>query len=300
MRAVTISSYGEPSVLELSEIDEPVTGPGQVRIRTAAAGVNPVDLATRSGIAAGAIPNPTFPMVLGWDLAGTVEEIGEGVRGFVPGDRVIAMSLWFRTQTGAYAEQVVLNEQACAIAPEGVGEQAAATIPLNGLTAWAALAVARAQAGDRLLVTGAAGAVGGFVVELASRRGLEVVGFGRADDLDAIKGFGAAEVADDLGDVGMFDFAVDTTGHPDIAVSHVAPGGRLVTLSGSVSENPNGVIVKPVGVREDPDALGALAKMAAEGVLTLRVADVFGFDQAADAHTKFAAGGIRGRVVLQP
>src|SRR5207302_5182861 len=136
------------------------------RIAVAASAVNPVDLSTRAGKAAGAIPNPVFPMVLGWDAAGRVDAVGEGVTRFAVGDRVIGLSVWFVTRRGTYAEQVVLDEDACALAPAGVDDVHACTLPLNGLTAWSALAVAAVEPGDTLLVTGAAGAVGGFAVQL--------------------------------------------------------------------------------------------------------------------------------------
>lgn len=299
MRAVIIDSYGDPSVLHLSEIEDPVAGPGQVRIKTAAAAVNPVDLGTRSGAAAAAVPDPVFPMVLGWDVAGTIDQVGEGVARFAPGDRAIAMSLWFVTRTGTYADYVVLDEGACAKAPDGVDDVAAATIPLNGLTAWSVLAVAGAQPGDRLLVTGAAGGVGGFVVELASRRGLVVTGFARTKDLETVRALGAAEAVDDLEAVSGFDYVVDTTANPALAAPYVAKGGRLLTLSGRLASTPEDRTVKAVGVRNNVEALETLAQMAGNGELTLRVADVLPFEQAAEAHSRFASGGVRGRLVLQ-
>ncbi|HLY83181.1 MAG TPA: NADP-dependent oxidoreductase, partial [Acidimicrobiales bacterium] len=300
MRAVTLAEYGGPQVLSVSDVAEPVAGPGQVRIRTAAATVNPVDTSMRAGRAAGAIPDATFPMILGWDVAGVVDAVGDGVEKYKVGDRVVGMSLWFLTRTGTYAEQVVLDQGAVAEAPKGIEDSAAATIPLNGLTAWSALAVARVEPGDALLVTGAAGGVGGYLVELASRRGVEVVGLGRPEDLDTIRSFGAHRAIDDIAKAGAVAVAVDTTGRADLALGALAPGGRLITIAGKPTEERGDVTVKAVGVRPDADALGQLSMLAAGGDLTMRVADVLPFAEAAQAHRRFEAGGVRGRLVLQP
>ncbi len=300
MKAVLLSEYGDPDRLAVGEIADPVAGPGQVRIRTQAAAVNPVDLATRAGFTRQVTPDVTFPLVLGWDVAGVVDAVGDGVTSVAVGDPVVGMSLWFATTTGTYAELVVLDEGAVARAPEGVEPAAAATLALNGLTAWSTLAVAKAEPGQTVIVTGAAGAVGGYLVELATARGLEVIGYGRSGDLDAIRGFGAVKAVDDLGDAGQAPLVVDTTGTPAAALGAVAPGGRLLFLSGAVSDPPEGIQTRRIGVRPDAAALGEMATMAAAGRLTLRVADTVGFGDAPEAHRRMAAGGVRGRIVLQP
>ena len=300
MKAVLLSEYGDPDRLAVGEIADPVAGPGQVRIRTDAAAVNPVDLATRAGFTRQVTPDVAFPLVLGWDVAGVVDAVGDGVSSVSVGDRVVGMSLWFATTTGTYAELVVLDEGAVAPAPHGAEPAAAATLPLNGLTAWSTLAVAKAEPGQTMIVTGAAGGVGGYLVELATARGIEVIGYGRSGDLDTIRGFGAVKAVDDLADAGQAGLVVDTTGTPAAALGAVGPGGRLLFLSGGVSDPPEGVQVKRVGVRLDAAALGQMASMAAAGKLTLRVADVLGFADAPEAHRRMAAGGVRGRLVLRP
>ena len=167
MRAIVLDGYGEPDVLHPADVESPDPGPGQVRVVVGGSSVNPVDLSTRAGLASGAIPDPVFPMVLGWDASGRVDAVGEGVTKFSVGDRVIGVSVWFVTRRGTYADQVVLDEDACALAPAGIDDVHACTLPLNGLTAWSAVAVAAVEPGDTLLVTGAAGAVGGFAVQLS-------------------------------------------------------------------------------------------------------------------------------------
>ena len=300
MRATVLDGYGDPDVLHTADLPAPEPGPGEVRITVAASSVNPVDLSTRAGLAAGAIPDPVFPMVLGWDAAGMVDAIGEGVSGLAVGDRVAALSVWFVTRRGTYAEQVVLDEGACAALPAEIDDVHAATLPLNGLTAWSALAVASIEPGDSLLVTGAAGAVGGYLEQLAPARGIHVIGHGRAGDAGAIAALGAAEVVDDLAGVKPVARVVDTTGKPDLAVPLVAPGGRLVTVAGKATVTRDDITVKSAWVRADAAALAELASMAAKGQLALRVADVLPLADAAQAHRRFAAGGVRGRLVLTP
>jgi NADPH:quinone reductase-like Zn-dependent oxidoreductase len=298
MRATVLDSYGDPQVLHLADVPTPEPGPGQIRIAVAAAAVNPVDLSTRAGNAAGAIPDPVFPMVLGWDAAGRVDAVGDGVTRFAVGDRVIGLSVWFVTRSGTYAEQVVLDESACAPAPSNADDAGACTLPLNGLTAWSALRQAAIEPGDTLLVTGAGGAVGGFVVEVAHARGVRVIGYGRSSDLELIKLLGADEAVDDLSGVAPVARVIDTTGNPDMGLPLVAAGGRLVSVAGKATGSRDDVTIKSAFVRADPEALTELSAMADAGSLTLRVAETMALAEAAAAHERFAEGGVRGRLVL--
>jgi NADPH:quinone reductase-like Zn-dependent oxidoreductase len=150
------------------------------------------------------------------------------------------------------------------------------------------------------LVAGAAGAVGGYIVELAFRRGLTVTGFGRTDDLETIRSLGASEALDELGGHPPFDIAIDTTGNPDQVIDYMADGGKLLTLAGNVTREQRGVTVKAIGVRTNAEALAELSVMAGNRELTLRVAGTFPFDQAAQTHMLLGAGGVRGRLVLHP
>jgi NADPH:quinone reductase-like Zn-dependent oxidoreductase len=228
-----------------------------------------------------------------------VESTGPGVDRLAPGDRVVGLSMWFSSQVGTYAEIVVLDDSACAPAPAGVSDEAAATIPLNGLTAWSALTVSKVGPDDTLLVTGAAGAVGGYVVQLAKQRGIRVVGLGRSSDAAIIGDLGADEVIDDYAKASDVLFAIDTTGAPDLAVAAMGAGGRLVTVSGRATTAKDGVEIKSAWVRPDAAALEQLCAMAASGGLTLRLADVVPLNDAAAAHRRFGAGGVRGRIVLR-
>ncbi|WP_328648319.1 NADP-dependent oxidoreductase [Amycolatopsis sp. NBC_00348] len=308
MRAMVVHRFGGPEVLEPVDVPAPVPGPGQVRIRVAAAAVNPVDAATRSGLLteAGIIP-PRDVLGLGWDVAGEVDAVGAGT-GFRVGDAVIGLRDRLATPLGAYAEQIVLDAAAVAAAPAGVSPAEAATLPLNALTAAQALDLVGTT--GTLLVTGAAGAVGGYAVALAHARKLRVVAVAGAADEAQVRAFGADEFVPRgpaLGDrvralvPGGVDAVLDTALLGLDALDAVRGGGEFVAFAAGAAPIPlRGVRVRGVWIRADGTRLAELARLAAEGVLPLRVADVLPLADARSAHERLTAGGLRGRLVLTP
>ncbi|WP_326949698.1 NADP-dependent oxidoreductase [Amycolatopsis sp. NBC_01307] len=308
MRAMVVRRFGGPEVLEPVDVPAPVPGPGQVRIRVAAAAVNPVDAATRSGLLteAGIIP-PRDVLGLGWDVAGQVDAVGAGA-GFRVGDAVIGLRDRLATPLGAYAEQIVLDAAAVAAAPAGVSPAEAATLPLNALTAAQALDLAGTT--GTLLVTGAAGAVGGYAVALAHARKLRVVAVAGPADEAQVRAFGADEFVPRgpaLGDrvralvPGGVDAVLDTALLGLDALDAVRGGGEFVAFAAGAAPIPlRGVRVRGVWIRADGTRLAELARLAAEGVLPLRVADVLPLADARSAHERLTAGGLRGRLVLTP
>ncbi|MEV5514261.1 NADP-dependent oxidoreductase [Streptomyces flaveolus] len=308
MRAVVARGYGGPEVLETVMVPLPEPGSGQVRIRVEAATVNPVDLVTRSGalVEAGLMAARECTGI-GWDVAGVVDRLGAGVTAFVPGQRVIGLRDLLDVSLGAYAEYLVLDATAVAPAPPDATAAAAATLPLNGLTALQALDLLGLVAGDTVLVTGAAGAVGGFAVDLAVRRGLRVVAQAGSADEEFVRSLGAEWVvgrdASDLAsDVrrlvpGGADGALDTAGHGIRALAAVRTKGAFATVVGGSAPLPlRGIRVHQQWISADGAALAELAAMG----LTLRVADTLPLERAAEAHDRLAAGGMRGRLVLVP
>ncbi|MFD5922200.1 alcohol dehydrogenase catalytic domain-containing protein [Kitasatospora sp. NPDC058201] len=312
MRAVVVRRFGGPEVLELVEVPVPEPGPGQVRIRVEAATVNPVDAVTRSGVLAGAgLMAPRDTVGVGWDAAGTVDLVGPGVTGFAAGDRVIGLRDRLDVPLGAYADHLVLDAAAVAPAPAGVPAAEAATLPLNGLTAVQALDLLGLPAGATLLVTGAAGAVGGFAVELAVLRNLRVVALAGAGDAAAVRALGAEwfvprDAADPAAAVralvpGGVDGVLDAALLGVTALGAVRNRGAFVAVSaGAAPLGLRGVRVEQVWVAADGAALAELSALAERKALTLRVAGTHPLGRAADAHRRLAGGGLRGRLVLLP
>ena len=315
MRAIIVRTPGGPGALELSDAPVPVPGPGQVRIRVAAAAVNPVDAATRSGALAGAGLMPPFgsrPAVgIGWDVAGTVDAVGGRVTRIAVGDEVIGLKDRLDVPLGAYADAIVLDADAVAPAPRSVPAVEAATIPLNGLTALQALALLGLPSGATLLVTGAAGAVGGYAVELAAHRGLRVAATASASDEALVRGLGAEMFVPrgaHLGDAvralvpGGVDGAVDAALLSVAALDAVRNGGRFAAVNGGpATPLPlRGITVHNVWIRADAAAMAGLAALADEGRLTPRVAGTLPLAEASKAHARLEAGGLRGRLVLTP
>ncbi|MEU0536156.1 NADP-dependent oxidoreductase [Amycolatopsis tolypomycina] len=307
MRAMVIRRFGGPEVLELIEVPVPEPGPGQVRIRVAAAAVNPVDLATRSGMlsAAGVVP-PREVLGLGWDVAGSIDDAGDS--GFRVGDAVIGLRDRIATPLGAYADHIVLDASAVAPAPVGVPPVEAATLPLNALTAAQALDLVETT--GTVLVTGAAGAVGGYAVALARARKLRVVAVAAEGDEPQVRAFGADEfvprgpaLADRVREAvpGGVDAALDTALLGLDALDAVRGGGEFVAFAAGAAPIPlRGIRVRHVWIRADGERLAELARLAENGTLPLRVAGVLPLTEAAAAHERLAAGGLRGRLVLTP
>ncbi len=306
MRTVIQNSYGGPEVLEVVEMDTPEPGPGQALVAVRAAALNPVDLAMREGQMAAMIGEP-FPLGLGWDVAGTVAAVGDGVTQWSVGDEVVGLRDEFVGPTGAHASHVVLPADALAAAPQGVTPEAAATFPLNTLTASQALDLLGLGSGSTLVVTGAAGGVGDYVVALAAHRGLSVVAVARADDAADVRSNGAAQLVTGP-DVGAAvravlpdgaDGLVDAAQVGAAALAAVRDGGSFIAVSdGSEPPAERGITVATVHVHHDAEQQAALVRLVENGTLRLRVADTFGLEGVAKAHEAAARPGLRGRVVL--
>jgi NADPH:quinone reductase len=310
MKAVVIHRFGGPEVLELAELEVPEPLSGQVRIKVQAAAVNPVDIATRAGsLADHGLMHANGRIGIGWDLAGVVDELGPDVDRFRVGDPVIAMRDLLTASIGAQAEYVVLDTEAVAPAPSNASPVEAATIPLNGLTASQALDLLALAEGQSVLVTGAAGALGGFAVQLAALRGLRIVAVASPDDESLVHGLGAdAFVArtDNLGTPvrrvvpSGVDGALDAASVGISALDSVRDGGTFVAVAAGAAPMPlRGTHVHNVWIRTDASRLAQLSGLVDEGLLTPRVAAAQPLETVAAAHERLSAGGLRGRIVLQ-
>ncbi|HVB07104.1 MAG TPA: NADP-dependent oxidoreductase [Acidimicrobiales bacterium] len=309
MRAVAVRTFGGPEVLEVVELPDPEPGPGEVRVRVHAATVNPTDISFRSGRSAEALAAFPPPYVPGMELAGTVDALGPGSSWEV-GQRVLGIAQPSRNGRGAQSELVVLPNDSIALIPGGASFEAAATLPMNGLTVRRGLDLLALPAGATIVVTGAAGGVGGYAVELAKADGLKVVAIAGADDEVLVRSFGAdrfvargpgaIDAARELaegGAAGLFDAAV--IGPPALAA--VRDGGKVAVVRAVEAGNERGIEVHHVRVGDyatNRPALEALAALVLAGRLTLRVAETYPPEQAAIAQQRLAAGGTRGRLVI--
>jgi NADPH2:quinone reductase len=313
MTTLTFSTFGGPEVLELRELPVREPGPGEVRIRVAAAPVQPVDLAARGGYLSSMLPAREI-YTPGWDLAGVVESVGDRVTGLAQGDAVVAFNHWFATMNGTQGTVAVVDAEGVALGPAGVDPATASTLPLNGLTALQALDRLELPRGALLAVIGAAGSVGGFMLELARERGLEVYGVASAGDEAFVTGTGATfvERPDDaqlLGKAirealpagsGGVDGVLDPASAGAPALGAIRDGGRYVTLVAPLAPEPErGIEVIFHMVRADRAQLQHLVELVEQGALTLRLAGTFPLTEAAAAHEARATG-VRGTVVLLP
>jgi len=297
-RTAVVRTPGGPDSIEFIDVPVVEPGPGQVRVEIAGATVNPVDLALAAGVFhdLGLIDQPDHTG-LGWDFSGTVTAAGPDVD--LPiGSRVAGLVVGFNRDFGTYAQQLVLPVRDTAVVPDGLDLVSAATVPLNGLAAAQIVDLLGDGGGRSLLVTGAAGAVGGYVVSLAQHRGWRVTGLARAQDEDFVRGLGAeftAEVAPG------WDAVADGAVLQEQGVALVGDGGIFVGVQPSATpEEERGVTVRVVVTQPDGPRLAELLDATASGRLPARVHAVLPLDRVATAHRAVAKGGVRGRYVLRP
>ena len=300
VRTAVVRAPAGPDSIEIIEVPVVEPGPGEVRAEIAAAPVNPVDLAVAAGFFHGTgLINQPERTGLGWDFAGTVVATGLGVD-IAIGTRVAGMVDGFDRDFGTYAEQLVAPAANLAVVPDGLDLVAASTVPLNGLAA-AQIVDLLGDAptdGNRLLVTGAAGAVGGYVASLAQDRGWQVTGLARPQDGEFVRGLGAdftthAEPG--------WDAVADAAALQERGLALVRDGGAFVGVQpSSEPATERGVTVAAVVAHPDGARLGELLDRTASGELDARVHAVVPLDQVVDAHRAVAKGGVRGRYVLKP
>jgi NADPH:quinone reductase-like Zn-dependent oxidoreductase len=306
MRAVVYRSVGTPEVIEVAEIDLPEPGMFEIRIKVDAAALNPADVAAWSGIFPAPPDGSHFG--LGWDVAGTVDAVGPGAA-WELGTPVIAIVQGATGVVRAQAEHAIVPSNAIAIAPAGVDAIHAATIPLNGLTAAQSVELLGLSAGQSVFITGAGGAVGGYAVQLAKRRGLRVIASDLPDDEEYVTTVLGADSflpssEDPTAEVRQLypngvNAVLDTTTLGSRIIGAVTDGGIFVTTRADALPHPErGIRVRLTQVAPDAAMLTTLSDLAATGALALRVAQTYPLDQAAQAHARLAEGGLRGRIVL--
>jgi NADPH:quinone reductase-like Zn-dependent oxidoreductase len=297
-RAAVVRIPSGPDSIEIIDVPVVEPGPGEVRVEVAGAAVNPVDLALAAGVfhGLGLVHQPDHTG-LGWDFAGIVAAAGPDVE-LPVGSRVAGLVAGFDRDFGTYAEQLIVPARDTAPVPEGLDLVTAATVPLNGLAAAQLVDLLGDGGGRSLLVTGAAGAVGGYVVSLAQDRGWGVIGLARPEDERFVRGLGADFTT---AAAPGWDAVADGAVLQEQGVALVRDGGLFVGMQpGAAPAEERGVTVRVVVTQPDGARLAQLLEATARGHLPARVHAVVPLDQVATAHRAVAKGGVRGRYVLQP
>ena len=300
MRALQFAGYGGPDVLAWDEAPEPHPGPGQVRIAVRAASVNPIDWKVFSGLMSGGKPLEG-PGRLGYDAAGVVDEVGEGVTGVAPGDDVFGLG------SGTAAEYAVLN--AWAAKPASVDWAVAAAAGVSGETAERGLRLLGVKAGDTLFVDGGAGGVGAVVVQYAVARGATVIASASEANSGYLEEIGAKPVrygegvADRVRALagGQVDAVFDVVGKTPVEelLTLVRTPAQVVSIA-NFTAGQAGVQVTGGGSHSEPmTALAEVAELLASNRLVIKV-QTFPFDRAAEAYRISQAGHVRGKLVLVP
>jgi NADPH:quinone reductase-like Zn-dependent oxidoreductase len=241
MKAMRIHQYGPTSVMQLDDVPPPRCGHNDVLIRVAASGVNPIDWKIRAGLMAQAMPL-SLPLTLGWECAGTVEEVGSLVTAFQPCDTVFTMAAFHRG--GTYAELVLVDAAEVAHMPHTVSFSVAAALPMTAQAAWTAVETADLQSGQHVLVHGGAGGVGSLAIQLAKARGARVSTTVAGGDVKRAKALGADTVIDFstsnfTQQLRGLDAVIDTVGGPtqDASWATLKSGGILVALTQPPSQD---------------------------------------------------------------
>lgn len=308
MRAIAYDRFGGPDVLQMRELPDPEVGPDYLLLRTAAAGVNPVDTKARGGHLAGAFPY-VFPLVPGWDVSGTVEAAGPAADGFEVGDQVVGYARKDFLGAGTYAELVAVHLRHVARAPTKVDLPSAAGLPLVGLTALQSLAKLGLTAGETLVVLNAAGGVGTIAVQLAAKQGVNVIGVNSARNDAYVRDLGAeatidytaGPIADQLRRLrpNGVDAVVDYIGGDALQAApqllRSGAEGRFCSIvdPGVLEQGGRYTFVRP-----DPQHLAELVGKVDAGELRLPVEDALPLDKAAEAHERSESNRTRGKIVL--
>jgi NADPH2:quinone reductase len=313
MRAAVLDRFGGPDVFQVREIERPQPGPGELLVRVAASGTNPVDAKLRQ---AGEWAQIELPAVIGYDASGSVEAVGPGVADFAPGDEVWLSPEIFGNRHGSYAEYLVASERIVGRKPAALSHEQAAAVPLAGGTAWEAVVRRLAvRPGETVLVHAGAGGVGSFAVQIAKVLGARVLATAGPGSQETLRDLGAdvaldyrsddvfAAAAAENGGAGV-DAVLDLVGGDTIArsVSATRPFGRLATILGAQGDLTEAYLKNQtlygVFLTRERARLDELAPLFERGLVTPLVDDVRPLDDIAAVHERLDSGHGRGKVVL--
>jgi NADPH:quinone reductase-like Zn-dependent oxidoreductase len=307
MKAVRFHEYGDPTVLRYEDVEQPVPGAGEARLRVVATSFNPVDDGIRGGYLQGPFP-VTLPHTPGIDVAGTIDAVGEGVENVAVGDAVVGFLSM--TADGAAAEYTIASAEILAPAPKSIPLADAAALPSVGLTAWQALFDdAGLEAGQRVLINGAGGAVGGYAVQLAKRVGAHVIATASPRSSERVRSAGADEVIDhtttEVTVAEPVDVLLNLARIAPEELSRLAalvrPGGVVVNTVPTIptpADEERDVRAVGVFVRSDAEQLSRLTALVDSGELRVDVAERVPLADLPAVHAKAATGDLSGKAVV--
>jgi NADPH:quinone reductase len=305
MRAVRFDKYGDRDVLYIANVDIPQPAADEVLVEVRAAGINPGEASIRQGFMHERFPS-TFPSGEGTDFAGVVTSVGEGVTDFSPGDEVLGWS-WKRS---SHAEYVTVPAEQLVPKPPGLSWEVAGSLNVAGATAWAAVAAVKAQPGETVGVSAAAGGVGSIVVQLLRLRGSTVVGIASAANQVWLRGHGviAVEYGDGLEDriraaaPSGLDAFVDTFGpeYVDLALALGVAPDRIDTVAAFERAAEVGAKTDGSVVGTNREVMAKLAALVASGELEVPIAATYPLDRVKDAYAELEQRHTRGKIVLIP
>jgi NADPH:quinone reductase-like Zn-dependent oxidoreductase len=307
MKAIVITAYGNEDVLDYVEVERPEPKADEVLVKVRVAAVNPADWKIRDGM--GESFGLKLPLILGGDIAGTVEAVGVEVESFKPGDAVYGMTL-SGDFSGGYAKYALAKADAIALKPESLNFEEAAAIPVAALTAWQAMFdLANLSSGQCILITGASGGVGSMAVQLAKAKGAIVIGTASGRNEQFVRDLGADEFVDYTQQpfeqvVKDVDVVFDTIGNDtqERAFQTLKQGGFLVSSAGTPSAEKAqefGVGATFVFCKPNAPQLAEINQLIEEGKLKVHIETILPLTEVKKAHQLSQSGRTRGKIVLQ-
>ncbi|MEO8763669.1 MAG: NADP-dependent oxidoreductase [Ginsengibacter sp.] len=307
MKAIRIHEFGGPEVLKMEEVPRPKPGADEVLVKVFATSVNPIDWKIREGLRKEKFPT-TFPLTLGVDVSGEIEEVGSDIKTFRKGDEVYSRP--DPTRNGAYAEYVVIKANQVSLKPQSISHEKAAAVPLAALTAWQGLFDhGQLQPGQKILIHAASGGVGSFAVQFAKWKGAYVIGTTSKENIGFVKDLGADEVIDYKEEkfdekLKNIDLVFDTIGGDTQrrSLTVLKNGGRLITTLQPANQEEatkKNIHIEGYTAQSYPEELEQIAQLIDSGKVKPVIARIFPFEQAAEAQKISERGHTRGKIVLK-
>jgi NADPH:quinone reductase-like Zn-dependent oxidoreductase len=307
MKAVQIHRYGAPEELKYEDAPDPVIKEDEVLVKVYASGVNPIDWKVRKGYLKQWLPH-SFPLILGWDLSGVVEQVGSNVKNFKKGDEVYGRP--DPSRNGTYAEYIAVRASELAFKPTTLNHTEAAAVPLAGLTAWQGLMhEGELKPGQKVLINGASGGVGTYAVQFAKWKGAKVIATASKENFSFLKELGAEEIYDyhipgyekNIKDM---DIVLDLAGGEEqkIVAGTLKKGGILVSTVGITDKDlldEKGIKGKSFMAQSKPEDLKEIASLIDKEKVKPIISKVLPLQKADEAHRISENGKVRGKIVLE-